>query len=133
MKTLVLSIFCLALPGRLLPAAPAELKPLFASVWTVTKAPSPPAHGSVYIFLPNGTLFTTSCVETYRVSTWTEDPRSPGTLRMVEDGQFVSTLHVDQLTSKTLHLTETLTRGKTKRSLTLSAIEKEFLCPDLPK
>ena len=133
MKTVLLSILCLALPARLLPAPSAALKPLFESVWTVTKAPSPPARGAVYIFLPNGTLFTTSCLETYRIAIWTEDPRSPGTLRIVEDGQFVSTLHVDQVTTTTLRLTETLTRGKTKRSLTLNAIEKEFVCPDLPK
>ena len=134
MKNVLLSsILCLAISGPLLPAPGAALNSLFGSVWTVTKAPSPPAHGAIYIFLPNGTLFTTSCLETYRVSTWTEDPQSPGALRIVEDGQFVSTLQVDQLTSKTLRITETLTRSKTKRSLTLNAIEKEFVCPDLPK
>jgi len=50
-----------------------DLTQLFSRIWQVTNAPSKPASGSIYIFLANGTLLETSCVETYRIATWTID------------------------------------------------------------
>jgi len=64
----------------------------------VTKAPSQPPSGSIYIFLSNGTLLQTSCVETYRVAAWTVDKSAPRVLRVVEDGQLACTAKIAQLT-----------------------------------
>jgi hypothetical protein len=42
-----------------------DLTQLFSHIWRITNAPSQSPSGSIYIFLPNGTLLETSCVETY--------------------------------------------------------------------
>ena len=115
------------------PTATNDLTQLFSHVWRVTTAPSQPASGSIYIFLPNGTLLETSCVETYRIATWTIDKAAPRTLRVVEDGQLAFTAAIAQLSDRTLRLQQTLVRSNEKRNLTLTAVEQEFVCPDLPK
>ena len=114
-------------------AASNDLTQLFSRIWRVTAAPSQPASGSIYVFLPNGTLLETSCTETYRIATWTIDKQMPRVLRVVEDGQLAFTAAIDQLSSTTLRLQQTLAHGNEKRSLTLTAVEQEFACPDLPK
>jgi hypothetical protein len=43
-----------------------DLTQLFSHIWRITNVPSQSPSGSIYIFLPNGTLLETSCVETYR-------------------------------------------------------------------
>jgi hypothetical protein len=48
----------------------AGLNALFNRIWRISDAPFGPASGSIYIFLANGTLLETSCVETYRIATW---------------------------------------------------------------
>ena len=106
------------------------LAPLFGKIWQAT---TPSAPGSLYIFLPNGTLLMTSCVETYRIATWTADPKHPDVMRVVEDGVPTYTLTINKATDRNLQLKQTLTRGKEKKELTLQAVEKEFVCPDLPK
>lgn len=113
-------------PGR-------DLSSLFSRIWRVTNAPSQPAPGSIYIFLANGTLLETSCVETYRIATWTIDKKAPGVLRVVEDGQLAFTATITDLTDTTLRLQQTLVRSNEKRDITLAAVEQEFVCPDLPK
>jgi hypothetical protein len=115
------------------PAASGDLTQLFSRIWRVTAAPSQPASGSIYVFLPNGTLLETSCTETYRIATWTIDKQAPRVLRVVEDGQLAFTAAIDQLSNTTLQLQQTLVRSNEKRSLTLTAVEQEFVCPDLPK
>ena len=115
------------------PTATNDLTQLFSHIWRVTTAPSQPASGSIYIFLPNGTLLETSCVETYRIATWTIDKAAPRTLRVIEDGQFAFTATIAQLSDMTLRLQQTLVRSNEKRDLTLTAVEQEFVCPDLPK
>ena len=115
------------------PTATSDLTQLFSHIWRVTTAPSQPVSGSIYIFLPNGTLLETSCVETYRIATWTIDKAAPRTLRVVEDGQFVFTATIAQLSDMTLRLQQTLVRSNEKQDLTLTAVEQEFVCPDLPK
>jgi hypothetical protein len=110
-----------------------NLTQLFGRVWRVTKAPSKPASGSIYVFLPNGTLIQTSCVEPYRIATWTIDKAAPQILRVVEDGQLAYTATIAQLTDTTLQLQQTLTRSKEKQTITLTAVQQEFVCPDLPK
>ncbi|MBW4420528.1 MAG: hypothetical protein KME13_15045 [Myxacorys californica WJT36-NPBG1] len=129
-------------PASSVPASPAasskassngDLTQLFSRVWRVTKAPSTPASGSIYTFLPNGTLLQTSCVEPYRISTWTIDKNAPRVLRVVEDGQLAFTATISQLSDTTLQLQQTLVRSNEKRAITLSAVQQEFVCPDLPK
>jgi hypothetical protein len=110
-----------------------DLTQLFSRIWRITNAPSKPALGSIYIFLPNGTLLETSCVETYRIATWTIDKTDPSVLRVVEDNQLAFTAAITELTGKTLRLQQSLVRSNEKRTITLKAVEGEFVCPDLPK
>lgn len=115
-------------------AAPdTSLQALFSHIWRVTKAPSTPPLGSIYIFLPNGTLLETSCTETYRVATWTVDKAAPRELRVVEDRQLAFTAKIAELNDSTLRLQKQLVRSKESQEVTSSAIEGEFVCPDMPK
>lgn len=109
-----------------------NLTQLFSRIWRVTNAHKQPASGSIYIFLPNGTLLETSCVETYRIATWTIDKKAPRVLRVVEDGQLAFTARIVELTDTTLRLQQ-LVRNNEKRDITLTAVEQEFVCPDFPK
>jgi hypothetical protein len=111
----------------------ASLSPLFSHIWRVSKAPTQPAAGSIYIFLPNGTLLETSCVETYRIAAWTIDKSSPRELRVVEDRQPAYTANITELTDTTLRFEQHLVRSPETRELTLAAVDGEFVCPDLPK
>jgi hypothetical protein len=106
---------------------------LFKSIWRVTKAKRQPFHGSIYIFLPDGTLLETSCGEPYRVALWSRDSQDPSTLRITEDQRVVSTWRIVELTSTTLHLEKKLVRSEEKDDETLTAVKQEFVCPDLPK
>jgi hypothetical protein len=121
------------------PSAPAQssadgsLAPLFSRPWRITTAPTQPAAGSIYVFLPNGTLLETSCVETYRIAAWSLDKDSPRELRVVEDRQPAFTAQIEELTDTTLRLQKRLTRSKETQAVTLNAVEGEFVCPDMPK
>jgi hypothetical protein len=115
------------------PAPDTNLQSLFSHIWRVTKAPSPPPPGSIYIFLPNGTLLETSCVETYRVATWTVDKSAPRELRVVEDRQVAFTANIAELSDSNLRLQKQLVRSKEPQEVTYSPIEGEFVCPDMPK
>src|SRR5438309_1441258 len=66
-SVLLLSCACSKVPGDpqasaskasspLRDSARAGLGPLFSHIWRLTKAPSQPAAGTIYIFLANGTL-----------------------------------------------------------------------------
>lgn len=99
----------------------------------MSKAPSQPAPGSIYIFLPNGTLLETSCVETYRVATWTVEKKFPRQLKVVEDRQLAFLANIEELTDTTLHLKKELVRSKETQEVTLDAVDGEFVCPDLRK
>jgi hypothetical protein len=103
---------------------------LFHRIWRVTRSPSPPAQGSIYIFLPNGTLLETSCSESYRIATWTRDEKDTRSLHVVEDHRDVFTATMTELNEKTLHLQQKLTRGNQTNDLTLTGVEQEFVCPD---
>jgi hypothetical protein len=132
---LLLGFFFVFVPvvGAQSRATDAGLSQLQGRIWKVTQAASQPAAGSIYIFLPNGTLLQTSCVETYRISTWSPDKSGPGVIRVVEDGQPAFTAKIAEATPKKLRLEQTLIRSKEKQSLTLEAVEREFVCPDLRK
>jgi hypothetical protein len=110
-----------------------EIDFVFRRVWRVTKSPSPPAQGSIYIFLRNGTLLETSCGEPYRIATWTRDEKEPRSLHVVEDRRPAFTATITELNEKTLHLQQKLTRGNQTNDLTLTGVEQEFVCPDLPR
>ena len=114
-------------------AGDGKLAPLFGRIWHVSGAPYAPASGSIYIFLPNGTLLETSCVETYRIATWSADPADPGSLQVVEDQRSVFTATVGDSTGKTLQLHQKLLHSSDTRDLMLTAVDSEFVCPDLPK
>lgn len=123
-------------PVSVSPPAPnwkTNLTQLFSRVWRVTKAPSQPALGSIYVYLPNGTLLQTSCVETYRIAGWTINKAAPRVLRVTEDGRLAYTDTITQLTDTTLQLQRTLAANNEKQTLTLTAVQKEFVCPDLRK
>jgi hypothetical protein len=109
------------------------LTQLFSHIWRITNAPSQSPSGSIYIFLPNGTLLETSCVETYRISTWTINKESPRVLRVVEDDRLAFTAAIVELSNATLRLQQNLVLSNEKRDLTLTAVEQEFVCPDFPK
>jgi hypothetical protein len=111
-----------------------ELKKLVGRIWRVSNSPGDAAAGAIYIFLPNGTLLETSCVETYRVATWTADQKDSRALRVVEDQRPAFTATVGEMDGNTLHLNQQLLQGKGEsRSLTLTPIDQEFVCPDLRK
>lgn len=110
-----------------------DLSPLFSHIWRMVKAPSQPPPGSIYIFLPNGALLETSCVETYRIATWTVDKDTPHELRIVEDRQLAFTAKIAELTNTSLRIQRRLARGNETEELALTAVEGEFVCPDMPK
>jgi hypothetical protein len=131
---LLLSAGASASQTQTLATAKPNLAPLFANIWRITSATSYPNSGSIYIFLRNGTLLETSCVETYRVATWKADPKNPNVLDVTEDGRVAFTAKILSLTSRDLHLRQTMALGNHEvRELTLTAIDKEFVCPDMPK
>jgi hypothetical protein len=111
----------------------AAFAPLLNRVWKISDAPYGPASGSIYIFLQNGTLLETSCVETYRIATWSVDPEKPEMLRVVEDGREAFTATLRDVRVNSLHLRQTLLHEKEPRDVTLTAVDGEFVCPDLKK
>jgi hypothetical protein len=111
----------------------ASLQSLYSHIWRITKSPSAPAAGSIYVFLPNGTLLETSCTETYRIATWTIDKASPRGLRVVEDRQMAFTASIVELTDAGLRLEKNLVRSKEKQDVTYSAVGSEYVCPDMPR
>jgi len=112
-----------------------DLTQLFSRIWRFTdsNSPSKPPLSSIYIFLPNGTLLETSYTETYRIATWTIDKQAPLVLRVVEDGQLAFTATIGELTDTRLRLQQILVRSNERRELILTAVEKEFVCPDFRK
>lgn len=111
----------------------ADLTQLFSRIWRVTKATTAPASGSIYVFLPNGTLLQTSCREPYRIATWKVDKAAPRLLRVTEDGRQAFTARITRLTTTTLQIQRSLDRSNENQALTLTAVEQEFVCPDLPR
>ncbi len=115
-------------------SSPTWVDPLFASIWRITSATPYPHSGSIYVFLRNGTLLETSCVETYRVATWKADPKKPGTFEITEDGRLAFTASIVSVTSRALKIKQTLALGdRETREVTFEAVNKEFVCPDMPK
>ena len=78
-------------------------------------------------------MLETSCTETYRIATWTVDKDAPDVLKVVEDGELAFTATIAELSSTTLQLQKNLVRSNETQDVTLSAVEQEFVCPDLPR
>jgi hypothetical protein len=111
----------------------ASFAPLRNRIWRVSNSPYGPASGAIYIFLSNGTLLETSCVETYRIAVWSVDKALPDTLRVDEDQQQVFTATIGEASGAALHLHQKMIRSAETRDITLTAVDGEFVCPDLPK
>ncbi len=121
-------------PVRITPSTPtsSDLTQMFSRIWRVT-APSGSAPNSLYIFLPNGTLLQTSCVETYAIFPWTIDKAAPKVLKVSENGRPAYTAEILELTDTTLRLKQKLIPSNETKEMTLTAVDSEFVCPDLPK
>ena len=136
MLALLLSVTAVAGRAQTPAATPpkSDLAPLFANIWRITSPTPYPNSGSIYIFLRNGTLLETSCVETYRIATWKAAPNKPGTIQVTEDGRLAFTAKVLTLTDRELRLQQTMAIGNHEvRDMKFEAIDKEFVCPDMPK
>jgi hypothetical protein len=72
-------------------------------------------------------------VETYRIALWSVEKSHPDALRVVEDQQPAFTASLGEAVGNTLHLHQKLLRSAETVDITLTAIDGEFVCPDLPK
>ena len=107
------------------PAPPPQQLVLLNKVWRVT-APTGKPLGSMYLFLPDGTLLMTSCVETYRLAKWSAN--ADGTLTITEDA--ATTYRATyQAADRTAKLTFALKNDQ--MSVDLRVAETPFVCPDL--
>jgi hypothetical protein len=110
-----------------------DMTELYGKAWRITAAPSEPPAGSIYVFMANGTLLETSCVETYRIATWTADSANPRILHVVEDKRPAFTATITQLTATTLRMQQRPARSRKGRSIAMAAVAGEYVCSDLPK
>ena len=111
-----------------------DVRHLFSRAWRVSPSAYGEASGSIYVFLPNGTLLETSCVETYRIATWKVDPANDGKLVIQEDNRPAFTATFSAADDNTMHMTQALMLGQREvKDITLTGIEKEFVCPDMKK
>ena len=102
--------------------------PLVSTVWRSTNPTGRPL-GSFYLFLPNGTLVMTSCVETYRLATWRAE--SANRLTIVEDTEVEYTADIQALSEDSLSLR--LHLRSEQLDLTFEPAQAPFVCPDLPR
>ena len=107
---------------RTLPPAP-----LVNTVWRVTSGNRAP--GTLFVFLSNGTLVMTSCVEVYRLATWRAE--TTDRLTIVEDTAVQYTADIQALSQDSLSLRLNLRSEQV--DLTMEAAQAPFVCPDLPR
>ncbi|HEX5217548.1 MAG TPA: hypothetical protein VFV98_18940 [Vicinamibacterales bacterium] len=107
------------------PATPPQQLVLVNKLWRVT-APASKPLGSMYLFLPDGTLLMTSCVETYRLAKWSAN--ADGTLTITEDAAttYRATYQAGDRTAKL-----TFALKSEQMSVDLRVAEAPFVCPDL--
>jgi hypothetical protein len=101
--------------------------PLANTVWRVTSGNRAP--GTLFIFLSNGTLMITSCVEVYRLARWRAETMDR--LTIVEDVTVQYTADIQALSEDRLSLRLNLRSEQV--DLTLEAAQAPFVCPDLPR
>jgi hypothetical protein len=101
--------------------------PAFANrVWRIT-SPAGRAMGSFYLFLSDGTLVMTSCVETYRLAAW--HLAAPDRVTIVEDATTSYSADVRRLDPQRLELRLHLKSEIV--DLGLEPATTPFVCPDL--
>jgi hypothetical protein len=116
------------------PTNKSDLTRLFNYIWRITSPTPYPNSSSIFIFLPSGTLLETSCVETYRIATWKTDPNRTHAIEVTEDGRPAFTATILAINDTHLRLRQTLAIGdRAVKEISLTAINKEFTCPDMPK
>jgi len=114
-------------------AQPAQAIPdrqalLLKHIWELTSPEGRPPR-SIYVFLPDGSLLMTSCVETYRIASWT--PSEGGQIEIREDGQTRYLATITELTDSTLRLKLNLISEEIE--LGFRKAEPQTVCPDLPR
>ena len=115
-----------ATPPLITPAvAPAD--PLTGKVWLRLDAGAP--AGELRIFLPDGNLLMSSCVETYRIARWQRV--APDTVRWEEDGASVEA-GLKLLGATELRL-ELRLRGGEHQLQHYQTLNAARVCPDLPR
>jgi uncharacterized lipoprotein YbaY len=117
---LVLSLLVVAVPQTAGRSSAAD--PLVGQVWTATHAAAAP--GTIRIFLADGTLLTTSCGETYRLSRWSRV--SSSRIAWEEDGARIDA-DVAGPTAEAVEL-KLLLKGET-RTETYTSAPVPFTCP----
>ena len=93
-----------------------------------TRADEAAPRGTLFIFLPDGTLLQDSCFETHRLSRWTS--LADGTLRWEEDGAAI-TATVVEATDDAFVLRLDLVGGAEERRFVRAAVP--YVCPDFPR
>ena len=79
------------------------------------------------MFLSNGTLIMTSCVETYRLAQWTLEP--PASLTITEDPITRYGADIVRIDERSLALQLKLRAENV--DLTLDLVDTPYVCPDL--
>ena len=102
---------------------------LLNKVWKQT-APTDVPLGSMYIFLPDGTLLQTSCTEVYRLSTWRLEHDRTLTITEEVSARYPAEFDLDG--DRALRLRFRL-GGEWQPWKTLQVAATPFVCPDLPR
>jgi hypothetical protein len=110
-----------------IPTADRTTEQLVNTAWRVTSGNRAP--GTLFVFLSNGTLVMTSCVEVYRLATWRAE--TTDRLTIVEDATVQYTADIRTLSQNSLSLRLNLRSEQV--DLTLEAAQAPFVCPDLPR
>jgi hypothetical protein len=97
-------------------------------IWRVTEPDAAP--GSLYIFLADGSLVQTSCVEVYRLSAWRRE--TSGALTITEDLSVRYEAEAESVGDRQLRLRFKL-GGSWTPWKTLELARPPFVCPDLRK
>lgn len=106
---------------------PGADNPLLNRVW-VRQGEGDDLPGIMQIFLPDGTLVSDSCWETYRLSKWQQV--SPTKISWDEDG---TTINADIASVSTTQLVLKLQLGRDVQEQHFAVAATPYLCPDMPK
>lgn len=101
---------------------------LLSHIWELTSPAGRPPR-SIYVFLPDGSLLITSCVETYRIASWKLDAGKQ--IEISEDAQTRYMAAITELTDSTLKLKLNLISEEIE--LGFRKAEPQTVCPDLPR
>lgn len=110
------------------PAAPERKALLLKHVWELRSPEGRPPR-SIYVFLPDGSLLMTSCVETYRIARWQMDGEHR--IQIDEDSQTRYLADILELDDSSLRLKLNLISEELE--LGFRKAEPQTVCPDLPR